>query len=321
MKKFTYLSVVFALTLSACQKPEVKKGYIPVPTVTKNALSGVYNILEPTSPTVNLYYEEAGKGDPFILLHEQGLDCRMWDAIFYKLAKNYRVIRFDLRGYGKSGPPESGYGYLYADDLKNLMDGLGIRKAHFAGLALGGMVLTDFVALYPEKVLTATISSGALSDFPDRSKMESRILKLYNDTVFTLKIEAAEETKLRGVAECKKEWKSAMRSVTGKNYRKISGKLNGMIDDWKGWQLINPETDPLIGFQADRLLKEQKKHPPILLIIGQRDAMVNKKSMQRMASVCPDATIHLMSDCGHFTCMEAPKEFLKKMLTFVRERK
>ncbi|MCE5175113.1 MAG: alpha/beta hydrolase [Bacteroidales bacterium] len=321
MKKFIYMLLAAVFVLSACSKPKVKTGYVAVPTVTKNALSGIYNILEPTSPFVNLYYEEAGQGEPLILLHEQTLDCRMWDDVFYKLAKHFRVIRYDLRGYGKSGSPESGYGYLHADDLKNLMDGMGIKKAHFAGLALGGMALADFVALYPERVITATMTSGALSDFPDRTQMPPDILKLYNDTVFTMKMKKVEELKSGGLNAYKREWKLAMRSVTGENYRKISDKLNSMVDHWKGWQLLNPETDPLIGYQADRLLKNQKKQPRILLIIGLHDAMASKKSMQRMAAVCPNATIRLMPDAGHFTCMESPDEFMEKMLAFIRQEK
>ena len=319
MRKIIYILAAVVLVLSACNKPKMKTGYVEVPTVTKNALSGVFNVLEPTSSVVKLYYEEAGQGEPFILLHEQTLDCRMWDDVFFKLAKSFRVIRYDLRGYGKSGSPESGYGYLYADDLKNLMDSLGIQKAHFAGLALGGMVLADFVALYPEKVITATMTSGALSDFPDRSQMPAELLKLYNDTVYALKKNKVEELKEIGLNKYKQEWKLSIRSVTGKNYKDISDRLNCMVDDWKGWQLLNPDIDPLIGYQADRLLRNQKKHPRILLIIGLRDAMASKKSMQRMAAVCPDATIRLMPDAGHFTCMESPDEFIKKMLSFIHQ--
>lgn len=320
MKKIEYLLIFVAFVLSACSKPNVKTGYVKVPTVTKNALSGVYTILEPTSPTAKLYYEEAGQGEPLILLHAHTLDCRMWDDVFLELAKSFRVIRYDLRGYGKSDMPEAGYGFLQADDLKNLMDALGIRKAHFAGLCLGGMTLTDFVALYPERVLTATISSGALSDFPDRAAMPKNILKLYNDTVFSLKSEEVQKTKARGLDVCKKEWKVVMRSIGGPHFRDISDKLYGMIDDWKAWQWLNPETDVLLGLQTDSLLAHQKVHPRILLLIGQYDSVGSKKSMQRMATLCPDAKIKLMPESGHFPCMDSPDDFVEKMLAFIRQK-
>jgi len=318
MKKIVYLLISSVLVLSACSRPEVKTGYVEVPTVTKHALSGIYDILEPTSPTTKLYYEECGQGEPLILLHEQAVDCRMWDDVFFKLAKNFRVIRYDLRGYGKSDNPESGYGYLQADDLKNFMDALGIKKAHLAGLSLGGMTVTEFMALYPEMVMTATISSGALNEYPNRSVMPKHILKIYNDTVYALKEEKIEKIKVRGLEAEKKDWKAMMRSLSGEHYRDISKDLNRMIDDWNGWQLLNVETDAFMGSQADSLLIHQKKLPRILLIIGQHDSVECKKSMQRMAALCPDAKIQLMPDAGHFTCMESPDEFVEKMLSFIQ---
>jgi serine-type D-Ala-D-Ala carboxypeptidase len=320
MKKIRCLLFISVLIFSACTKPEVKTGYVKVPTVTEHALSGVYTLLGPTSPTVKLYYEECGHGEPLILLHEQAVDCRMWDAVFFKLAKNFRVIRYDLRGYGKSDNPESGYGYLHVDDLKSFMDGLGIKKAHFAGLSMGGMVLSEFLAMYPECVLTATITSGALGEYPNRLVMPKNILKVYNDTVYTLKLEEAEKIKMRGLEAEKNDWKTMMRSISGKHYRDISKNLNKMIDEWKGWQLLNAETDPFIGIEADSLLTRQKKKPRILLLIGQYDAIANKKSMQHMAVRCPDAKIQLMFEAGHFTCMESPDEFVEKILAFIQKK-
>lgn len=319
MKKNLLILAVWVLAITACT-PKVKTGYIKVPTVTKNALSGV-KILGPDSPTTKLYYEEAGQGEPLILLHEHASDCRMWDAQFLKLAKHFRVIRYDMRGYGKSDMPEVGQGFLYADDLKNFMDAMGIKKAHFVGLSLGGITLSEFIALYPEYVLSATITSGALIDVPNRGTMSKAFLKFYNDTIFALKEQQAVKNRIQGVDEFKKEWKDNMRSVSGTHYRKIADKLNGMIDDWKAWQLINPETDPFIGLQADSLLSLQKKLPPILLLIGQYDSPESKKSMQRMAALCPDAKIEIMHEAGHFTCLESPDEFLKNMLDFIKSTK
>jgi len=312
--------VLLILVLTACNRPEIKTGYVKVPTVTAHALSGIYSILEPTSPTTKLYYEEAGQGEPLILLHAKSLDCRMWDDLFPDLAKNFRVIRYDLRGYGKSDMPEVGYSYLHADDLKNFMDALKIKKAHFAGLSLGGVTLAEFIALYPERVLSATISSGALSDYPDRRSVSKDILKFYNDTIYALKKIEVEKAKNRGVEVCKKEWKSNLHAISGKNYRKIADKLNGMVDDWSAWQLLNPETDAFMGWQADSLLARQKIHPRILLLIGQFDSVDSKKSMQRMAGLCPRARIQILPDAGHFTCMESPDEFLEKMLAFIQTK-
>jgi serine-type D-Ala-D-Ala carboxypeptidase len=316
MRKVFFPFFWLAFLFTACH-PTPKSGFVLVPTVTKNALSGVYT-LSPKHPTTKLYYEELGEGEPVILLHAHTVDRRMWDEVFFKLAKQYRVIRYDLRGYGKSDMPEVGLGFLQADDLNNLMDALAIKKAHFAGVSLGGMTLADFVALYPERVLTATISSGAISNFPDRSTAPKRALKIYNDTIFTLKRQEVEKNQARGLDTLKLEWKHAMKSVSGKHFRSIKKALFGMIDEWNGWQWMHPEIDAFIGVQADSLLSKQKTHPPVLFLIGQYDSKGSKRSMQRMAVLCRESKIEMMPQAGHFTAMECPSEFVEKMEAFMR---
>ena len=316
MRKILFLWIVVLFT--ACQsKP--KSGYVEVPTVTQNALSGVYN-LAPTHENIHLYYEELGTGEPVILIHGQAVDGRMWDAAFFELAKQYRTIRLDLRGYGKSDMPEVGFGFLYADDLKNFMDSLGIKKAHIAGVSLGGMVLADFVALYPDYVQTATISSGAISNFPDRSKVSANVLKIYNDTIFTLRREDVRKNLAKGLDSLKVELKKSMKYVSGKHYRKIKKQVNVMIDDWQGWQWTHPEVDAFIGVQANQLLSEQKNQPRILFIIGQYDSKASKRSMQQMATLCKKSKIKVLPDAGHYTAMECPKDFVRDMEQFIQER-
>ena len=78
----------------------------------------------------SLYYEEAGTGAPVIFVHGHSLDHRMWDEQFSVLAKKYRVIRYDLRGYGISSSQTEDYQFTHAGDLVTLMDSLHIKKAH-----------------------------------------------------------------------------------------------------------------------------------------------------------------------------------------------
>jgi pimeloyl-ACP methyl ester carboxylesterase len=84
-----------------------------------------------------IYYEIAGSGIPLILVHGFSLDRRMWDDQFAFLATEYRVIRYDVRGFGNSTdvPVQP---YSYPDDLMRLMDHIGIEAAHLVGLSMGG---------------------------------------------------------------------------------------------------------------------------------------------------------------------------------------
>jgi pimeloyl-ACP methyl ester carboxylesterase len=96
-----------------------------------------------------LFYEVKGSGDPVVLIHGGQLDSRMWDDQFEPYAREFRVLRYDVRGFG--GSPATNAPYSNADDLAALMDYLGMPKAHVVGLSLGGMVATDFAVTHPNR--------------------------------------------------------------------------------------------------------------------------------------------------------------------------
>ena len=97
-----------------------------------------------------LFCERAGDGETLVLVHGGGGDRRHWDEQFPALAEHFDVIRYDLRGYGQSDNPVEGEPYRHQDDLKALLDALGVSKAHIAGYSLGCQVVIDAYTLYPE---------------------------------------------------------------------------------------------------------------------------------------------------------------------------
>jgi pimeloyl-ACP methyl ester carboxylesterase len=111
-----------------------------------------------------LYFEVAGSGHPMILIHGFTLDNRMWDDQFDTFALHYQVIRFDVRGFGKSALPTC-ESYSYAADLKALIDHLGISHAYVLGLSLGGMIAIDFALEHPEATDALILADTALGGF------------------------------------------------------------------------------------------------------------------------------------------------------------
>jgi len=97
-----------------------------------------------------LYYEVAGLGDAVLLIHGNGGDRRHWDEQFEVFAKDYKVVRFDIRGFGNSATPVEGQPYRCNDDIKALLEFLGISEAHIAGFSLGCAFAVDFVIEHPE---------------------------------------------------------------------------------------------------------------------------------------------------------------------------
>src|SRR3712207_1103532 len=90
-----------------------------------------------------LYYEVAGEGTPVALIHGFTLDTRMWDDQFLPLAAHYRVVRYDARGFGRSDLP-TGEPYSPHDDLRALLEHLGLGPAAITGLSMGGGIAADF---------------------------------------------------------------------------------------------------------------------------------------------------------------------------------
>ena len=115
-----------------------------------------------------LFCERAGSGDTVVLVHGGGGDRRHWDDQFAALAEHYDVLRYDLRGYGKSDNPVEGEPYRHEDDLNALLGELGIAKAHIAGYSLGCQVVVDTYTVYPDRfasiIAVGPYVSGHLSD-------------------------------------------------------------------------------------------------------------------------------------------------------------
>src|SRR3990172_6620461 len=109
---------------------------------------------------VNLYYEETGTGAPLVFVHEFAGDCRSWHLQVRVLARRYRCITFNARGYPPSDVPADLGAYSQqraVDDIKGVLDHLGIAKAHICGLSMGGYASLHFGLRYPHRALSITV--------------------------------------------------------------------------------------------------------------------------------------------------------------------
>jgi pimeloyl-ACP methyl ester carboxylesterase len=102
---------------------------------------------------VRLHYLIAGKGDPVILLHGYAETSRMWRPLMVELVKAHTVIAPDLRGFGQSSKPMSGYDKkTMAQDVHALATSLGYRRATIVGHDIGLMVAYAYAAQFPSEV-------------------------------------------------------------------------------------------------------------------------------------------------------------------------
>jgi pimeloyl-ACP methyl ester carboxylesterase len=113
-----------------------------------------------TSDGVKLYYEEAGSGKPLIFVHEYAGDYRSWEPQMRFFSRYYRCIAFNARGYPPSDVPQDPEKYSQAlarDDIRSVLDHLGIDKAHVCGLSMGGFAALHFGISYGERALSLVV--------------------------------------------------------------------------------------------------------------------------------------------------------------------
>jgi len=115
---------------------------------------------------VKIYWEEAGGGDPLLLIMGLGYSHDMWNRTLPVVSERYRTISFDNRGVGRSDVPPGPYQIpTMAADAAAVMDSAGVERAHVFGISMGGMIAQEFALRYPNRVrsliLGCTTHGGA----------------------------------------------------------------------------------------------------------------------------------------------------------------
>lgn len=120
---------------------------------------------------VEIEYRVSGSGEPLVLLHGFG-ECidGSWGEIIPELSRNYRVIAVNQRGHGGSTNPTGKFTHAEsAEDIRSLMDALGIETAHAMGFSSGGMTLLHLATRYPER-LSKLVVIGATTHFGEEAR-------------------------------------------------------------------------------------------------------------------------------------------------------
>ena len=140
-----------------------------------------------TDDRVRIYYETHGapNGIPLVLAYGIGGNADLWDVNIPALAARHRVILWEPRGHARSDSPEDPARYSFARwalDLRDLLDGLGVRVAHVGGLSLGAGIATRFTLRFPRRVRSLLITnSSSASGLPlsvDNLVMRARSIQV-----------------------------------------------------------------------------------------------------------------------------------------------
>src|SRR6266536_3591943 len=113
---------------------------------------------------VGLFYEETGRGTPLVFVHEFAGDAHSWHLQVRFLSRRYRTIAFNARGYPPSDVPEDPAAYSHeqaTEDIRGLLDALGIERAHICGLGMGGYATLPCGLRHPVGASSPVAASAA----------------------------------------------------------------------------------------------------------------------------------------------------------------
>ena len=127
---------------------------------------------------VELYYEDSGSGFPVVFCHEFAGDYRSWEPQVRAFGRLYRCVTYSQRGFPPSEVPDDASAYSQdelIEDLRGLVEHLGIAQAHFVGFSMGGSVVLNFALRYPQLCRSiAVVGTGAGSTNRERFEQDIR---------------------------------------------------------------------------------------------------------------------------------------------------
>jgi 3-oxoadipate enol-lactonase len=247
-----------------------------------------------------LRYQVSGEGEAIVFLHAMGLDARMWDAEVVRFARDHRVVRYDLRGFGKSTVP--GASFAHHADLRALLAHLSIDRAHVVGLSMGGGVAIDFALVHPEIVRSLVLVDTFVRGFrfqENAGQMNA----------------ASAAAKTGGAAAGRAAWLDSPLFAPARRSPEVDKRLRTMIEDYSGWHWLNESLQVPLNPPAWERISEIALRT--LVIVGELDLVDFRVIADRLASDLPTATRKVIAGAGHMANMEAPEQFHDILATFL----
>ncbi len=261
-----------------------------------------------------LYYEIAGAGHPFVLVHGHLLDRRSWDDQFAAFAQQYRVIRYDQRGFGDLGLIMKGKSYSDRQDLYELMKFLDIESAYLMGVSGGGALALDFTLEHPEMVdalipVTAGVSGYRPSE--EVMKRHPEVVRLYT----SLEDASEKHDIARAVNISLELWTDGPGRLPGKADPNVRERVREMTT--RNWERSDDETQaetPPVPLEPPAVGRLSEIGVPTLVILGEWDA---PNPLDSLTAEIPGAKKVVMAGTAHHPFMEKPAEFNQIVLDFL----
>ncbi|MGB0629800.1 MAG: alpha/beta fold hydrolase [Alphaproteobacteria bacterium] len=240
---------------------------------------------------------------PLVLLHGLGGSSQTWAFQFRALADDYRVIAWDMPGYGASGGfvRENPTVEHYAHALSATLDAIGAFKAHIVGQSVAALIGAAYAAEYPDQTLSYTFCQGltGLAGLPDDERAKQRKARL--DTLRELGPERFAEE--RG------------RKVLGSGTMPMVAELAVTIMKRAPLQAMCQAIEMMA--QTDFFEIAPRIDCPSLVIAGSEDPASPVDVGQSAREALGDGPMEIIDGAGHYGCMEQPAAFNEVMNIFI----
>lgn len=256
-----------------------------------------------------IHIRESGNSNaPAILfIHGFGASLHTWEDWTKELEKDFRVIRFDLPGFGLSGPDQT---VNYSDErsaqiILQLLSTLQVKKVSVVGNSIGGRIAWYFTAMHPDRVEKLVLISPdgfespgmSYNKAPEIPSYLSMINYIFPKFVFRENLEIAYSNK------------SVLSSQLFERYYELAlypGNRQAMIDRMRQTVLKDPA--PFL----------KKIHCPVLLLWGEHDAMIPIQNAKDYLALIPQAELQVLQNQGHLPQEEDPQRSLPYLLQFLK---
>jgi 3-oxoadipate enol-lactonase len=234
-----------------------------------------------------------------VLINSLGTDFRIWLPLIDELTANWSILLYDKRGHGLSDRGKLPYAIEdHADDLIGLCRHVGIKKAVFVGLSVGGLIVQSLYAKKPELVRKIVLSNTAH--------------KIGTADIWNARIDAVEKGSIEPIAD------SVLERWFTPNFRErrradLAGYRNMLI---RQDATAYAATCGAIR-DADFTAAVSDIKVPVLAIAGDQDGSTPPDLVRSTASMIAGARFELIASCGHIPCVEQSEKMAKLLTAFV----
>jgi 3-oxoadipate enol-lactonase len=242
---------------------------------------------------IDINYEIEGEGPVVTFSHSLACNLSMWDEQVRALRSRYRVLRYDTRGHGQTSAPTGAYTLdQLADDLKGLLDGLGIRETHFVGLSMGGMIGQVFALKHP-----AMVQSLALCD--TTSRYAPGAAAIWEDRIKTVGAKGMEPM----AAPTLERWFTAPFRAS---HKALMERVGAMIRATPAAGYIGC-CHALTKISVTEKLRDVRC--PAMVIVGEEDPGTPVEMAREIHAALPAAELAVLCRASHLSNLEQPEEF------------